>query len=339
MALLAAAVLMLLAGTAQACSVSTAGPADYGPYSPQAVKQAAVPVQTSPIGLKCQTPLVLLLSNNYIRGKLHSDNGLRLVNGANSIAYTASADPAGSFKFTQDGTIDYMQNSLLDLLGLLGQNADLPISIKPTGVTLPSGAPPPIGVYTDRITMTWNYYVCTLNLAGVCGGLKQGTNVTTVLNVKLTVSANSVVLTTSTGTTWDPVNGTTNPKALPGGKRRMIVNVTNPDLVPVDKDTLGLNLWVPVGTSVALDGDGTTSGSFLNFTEGSPASALAVNYATPGSATDDVDFSSDRGMSWNYVPVAGDTVSQSAVTNVRVRPKGTMAAGSRFSLSVSLTTK
>jgi hypothetical protein len=348
LALLVAAVTALSAGQALACAVSTAGPADYGPFSPQAVKQAAVPAQTSPAGLKCQTPAVLLLSNNYIRGKLHSDNNLKLVNGTNSIAYTASADPAGSSKFTQDGTVDYMQNNLLDLLGLLGQNADLPLSIKPTGVTLPnaavpnpllpSGVPPPPGISPARITMPWNYYVCTLNIAGVCGGLRQGTNVTTVLDIKLTVSAKSVVLTTSTGTTWDPVNGTSNPKSLPGGKRRLVVNVTNPDLVPVDANTLGLNLAVPPGTAVALDGDGTASTAFLQFNDGSPSSALAITYLSPSSTGDDVDFSSDRGASWAYVPVLGNDASQARVTNIRLRPRGAMAAGSQFSLSVSLKT-
>lgn len=345
LALILAAIMACWSGAVMACAVSTAGPADYGPFSPQAVKQAAAPAQTSPIGLKCQTPTVLLFSNNYIRGKLHSDNNLTLVNGANSIAYTASADPAGSFKFTQDGTIDYMQNNLLDLLGLLGKNADLPLSIRPTGVTLPvttlqpTGVPPPPGVYTDKITMTWNYYVCTINLAGVCGGLKQGTNVTTVLNITLTVGLKSVVLTTTTGTTWDPVNGTTNPKSLPGGKRRMIVSIANPDIVPVDNNTLGLNLAVPSGTSVALDGDGTSTPTFVQSTDGTPASNLAITYINPSSTTDDVDFSSDRGLTWTYVPIVGDDTSQAAVTNVRLRPKGTMAAGSQFSLSVALKTK
>lgn len=337
MALLLAAMLALCAGAAQACTVTPGVPTDFGTFSAQSVKQAAIPSQFSRGGLSCPTSAIVLLGINYMRAKFQSKNGLKLMNGTNAIAYTASADPGATAPFAQNTTVDYMQNNLLNALGLLGgSNADLPIYVKPTGGTLP-----PPGVYTDKITLTWNWYLCPgVNALIVCLGTPdQGSNVTTVIDVTLTVGAKSVLLTTSTGTTWDPVNGTSNPKSLPGGKRRMIVNVTNPDLVPVDKDTLGLNLWVPVGTSVALDGDGTTSGSFLNFTEGTPASALTVNYATPGSATDDVDFSSDRGVSWNYVPVAGDTISQSAVTNVRVRPKGTMAAGSRFSISVSLTTK
>jgi spore coat protein U-like protein len=337
LALLLAAMLVLCANAAQACTTTPSVPTDFGTFSAQAVKQGAIPSQFSRAGLSCPTSAIVLLGMNYIRAKFQSKNGMKLMNGANGIAYSASADAGATAPFAQNGTVDYMQNNLLNVLGLLdGSNADLPIYVKPSG-----GALPPPGVYTDKITMTWNWYLCPgVNALIICLGTpNQGSSVTSVIDVTLTVGAKSVVLTTSTGSTWDPVNGTSNPKSLPGGKRRMIVNVTNPDLVPVDNNTLGLNLAVPAGTIVALDGDGTGSGAFLNFTDGSPPSMLALMYAAPGSTTDDVDFSSDRGVSWNYVPTTGDSVSQSAVTNVRVRPRGAMAAGSRFSLSVSLTTK
>ncbi|VWX54256.1 spore coat protein U domain-containing protein [Novosphingobium sp. 9U] len=336
-ALFVAILLALGAGAAQACTTTPSISTDFGTFSAQSVKQGAIPSQFSRAGLNCPTSAVVLLGINYIRAKFQSKNGMKLMNGTNAIAYTASADPAGTTQFTQNGTIDYMQNNLLNVLGLLGgSNADMPIYVKPAGGTLPAQ-----GVYTDRITITWNWYLCPgVNALIVCVGTPdQGANVTSVIDVTLTVGAKSVLLTTSTGTTWDPVNGTSNPKALPGGKRRMIVSVTNPDLVPVDNNTLGLNLAVPAGTSMALDGDGTGSGAFLIFTDGTPASSLALTYTAPGSTTDDVDFSSDRGVSWTYVPVVGDTVSQAAITNVRVRPRGAMAAGSRFSLSVSLKTK
>ena len=335
---LALAAMTALAGTsALACTPTPSVPTDFGTFSAQSVKQAAIPALQSRAGLICPTSTLVLLSGNYVRAKFQSANGLKLLNGTNGIAYTASPDPGATVVFTQNGTIDYMQNNLLNVLGLLGgSSADLPIYIKPTGGTLP-----PQGVYTDKITITWNWYLCPgVNALFVCLATpSQGSNVTTVINVTLTVGPKSVILTTTTGTTWDPVNGTANPKALPGGKRRMMLRVLNPDLVTVDKDTLGLSLAVPPGTIVALDGDGAGSSPFLVFTDGAPASALTVAYANPSSATDDVDFSSDRGSTWAYVPIAGDDVSQAAVTNIRIRPKGTMNAGSQFSLSVSLKTK
>lgn len=337
-AVLLAVWLAAWAGTAQACTVSTAGPADYGPFSPAAAKQAKVPVQTSPIGLRCQIPSVALLSNNKIVGTFQSQNNLKLVNGASSISYVASADPAQNVKFTQGGSIDYFQNNLLVVLGLLGNTTELPISIKPSGVTLPNGVTTlPVGVYTDKITMTWTYYVCSLNLAGACGGLRQGTGVVTTLDVKLTVEARAVTLAVSSATTWDPVNTTSNPKSLPEARKRLIADLTNTDpLVAVDPNAIGVNLAVPAGTIIALDGDNTATPAFVKVTDGTPASSLAITYTSPASTTDDVDFSSDHGVTWAYAPSAGNVASQAAVTNVRLRPRGAMAAGSKFSASVAL---
>lgn len=336
LALVLALIASVFAMAASACTPTPVVPTDFGTFSAQSVNQSAVPSQFSGGGLSCPTSVIVLLGINYITGKFNSKNGMKLMSGNNSISYTASAGRNNLAPYTQNGTVDYMQNNLLNLLGLLGgNNADLPIFVKPLGGTLP-----PPGVYTDQITMTWNWYLCPeVSVLVVCLGTPvRGTNVTTVIDIKLTVGPKAVLLTTSTGTTWDPINGTVNPKSLPGGRRRLALNVTNPDLVPVDKDTLGLNVAIPGGTTIALDGDGA-SGTFLGFTEGTPASSVSITYSAPNSTTDDVEFSSDRGSTWGYVPVLGNDASQAAVTNVRLRPKGTMAAGSQFGLSISLKVK
>ena len=66
----------------------------------------------------------------------------------------------------------------------------------------------------------------------------------------------------------------------------------------------------------------------------STASALTVTYIAPSNLTDDVEFSSDNGATWGYVPVAGNYASQGAVTHVRFSPKGSMAASSSLSISI-----
>jgi hypothetical protein len=337
LALILAIVAATLATNASACTKTDAVATDFGTFSSQSIKQNAVPSQFSRAGLLCPTSTIVLLGGNYIAGKFQSKNAMKLVSGANSISYTASAAPGSVGPYSQNGTVDYMQNNLLNVLGLLGgSNADLPIYIKPVG-----GALPPPGIYTDKITMTWNWYLCpSVNALFVCLATpSQGTNVVTTIDVTLTVGPRSILLTTSSGTTWDPVNGTAFPKALPGGRRRLALNVTNPDLVAIDNNTLGLNVAVPSGTMIALDGDGTSSGAFLSSMDGTPASSLTVTYSAPESTADDVDFSADRGATWSYVPVPGNDASQAAVTNVRLRPKGTMAPGSQFGLSIALKVK
>jgi hypothetical protein len=47
---------------------------------------------------------------------------------------------------------------------------------------------------------------------------------------------------------------------------------------------------------------------------------------------DDVDFSNDGGSTWTYVPAPNALGVDPAVTHIRIRPKGTMAAGSGFNL-------
>jgi trimeric autotransporter adhesin len=55
---------------------------------------------------------------------------------------------------------------------------------------------------------------------------------------------------------------------------------------------------------------------------------LTYSFLSLASATDDIEFSNNSGASWTYTPVAGVNGADPAVTNVRMRPKGVMAASS-----------
>lgn len=114
----------------------------------------------------------------------------------------------------------------------------------------------------------------------------------------------------------------------------MSVNVTNPDLVPLDDGTLAVVLPRPGDVTVALDGDGTAGTTVIGLSEGLTPSTVAVRYGGAADRTDDVDFSADQGVSWGYVPTPGDAASQALITHVRVRPRGAMAKQSSFSISV-----
>lgn len=336
-AALGAAAAFGVAAPAQACTVTTSLTTDLGSFSPAAVKNAVVPAAYSKAGLTCTPSLIVLLGGNYIKAKFHSANNLKLVNGASQISYVPSPDAAATVTWTQDQTVDYMQNNLLNVLGLLGgSSAEFPLYVKPSSATAM-----PVGDYTDRITITWSWYICQgLGIGPLCAGTPdQNTGTpTTTIDVTLHVTAKTITLTTTTSTTWDPVNGTSFPKSLPLGRKRMTISAANPDLVAADLNSIGLNVAVPARTMIALDGDGSSS-TFLQYTDGTPASSLALIYTSPSSTSDDVDFSSDNGVSWTYYPVAGSDVSQAAVTNVRLRPRGSMAANSNFSVSLPLKTK
>lgn len=324
----------VLARPAAACTVSTSFSSNLGTYSPAAVKAKAVPTIKSRAGLQCNSALLVVLSDDNIKAKFSSQNGLKLLatSGVFSVGYKASADPSGTFAFSQNSTIDYMQNNLLNLLGLLGSSsADLPFFITPNEALFP-----PEGVYKDRITILWNWKICPsgISLLGACvGGAESGTG-TSVIDVTLNVAAQNPTISILSTSTWDPVDGTSRPKALPGAKRRVTMTVVNPDIVPLDVGAVIVVVPSPVGTAIALDGDGASGGSAITIAEGSPASTLTMRYSGPDDMTDDVDFSSDAGQSWSYAPIVGNAVSQSAVTHVRIRARGTMAKQSTFSVSV-----
>lgn len=323
--------MMVGAQQARACVLTPNSVSDMGVFSPAAVQQAKVPALSNNAGLMCSSAILTLLGGNYIRATFHSDNGFKLfsADGASVIPYAASADAAGTVPFAQDGTIDYMQNNLLNLLGLLGNsNAALPFFVKPAG-----GILPPPGIYRDRVSILWTWNICPgIGALGLCIGIPDTGTGTTIIDVVLNVTPKKLLVSTSVKTMWDPVAGTNNPKSIPKSRQRVTYTVSNPDIVAADANSLAIVVPVDGAKVIALDGDGTSANSFL-FADGSPSSTLAFSYVASGSASDDVDFSSDFGATWNYAPIAGDAVSQGAVTTLRIHPRGAMAPGSSFTIS------
>lgn len=117
-------------------------------------------------------------------------------------------------------------------------------------------------------------------------GQHSGKDAYKVRTAVLTVNKTAVV-------SEDPVNGGTNPKAIPGATVDYTIDVTNSgtrpavDVVVVDA--------VPVNTAFVVGSVGATP---------------------PGGVT--TEYSNDGGSTWTYTPVAGGDGSDPNVTNVRV---------------------
>ena len=323
----------LTASPAIACTPSATLSDDAGSVSPAAIAAGKVPPIKLNAGLTCPNSVLVLLGSNYVKGKLNSANSFKLKRGDGAtISYIASADTAATVPYAQNGTVDYMQNNLLDLLGLLSAgDATLPIFIKPVG-----GATPAPGTYTDTVTMTWDWYICQgIGALGLCVGTPlTGVAKKSVITVTLDVSVKTIVLSATTRTTWDPVSGSGQPRAVPGSRRRLTVDAFNPDLVAIDANSVAITVPLARGEAVAFDGDGSGSSTVFALSDGSPASGLSLRYTAPNSTSDDVDFSKDNGASWTFSPIPSATASVAQITHVRLRPQGSMAAGSRVSLSV-----
>jgi hypothetical protein len=76
---------------------------------------------------------------------------------------------------------------------------------------------------------------------------------------------------------------------------------------------------------IVQDIGGAGSGP-VDFQDGSPSSGLSYSFISLGSTTDDLEFSSDGGLTYNYTPTADASGCDPLVTHVRVSPTGTFAA-------------
>jgi len=119
----------------------------------------------------------------------------------------------------------------------------------------------------------------------------------------------------------DPVNGTTNPKRIPGSIVEYSITVTNTGPGTVDASTLAITDPVPANTQLYVS---TASGNPVEFLNGTPASGLAFNYATH------VGYSSQAGggAPYSYVPAPDAAGFDAAVRGLRIAPSGAMSAAS-----------
>lgn len=124
----------------------------------------------------------------------------------------------------------------------------------------------------------------------------------------------------------DPVNGTVNPKSIPGALSAYSIRVTNSGAGAVDNNSLVVSDPLPANVELFVgDFDGVGLGP-VTFVDSSPGSGLSWVYTALGSMTDSIDFSNDNGVTWTYVPVPDLNGFDGAVTHIRLKPQGVMTA-------------
>jgi len=328
--LIIAAVATTMPGAAwAACTVSDTPDTSLGTYSSPALQKSTAAYAKVSAGFDCQDALLSLLSNNTLSVTATSATNfkLKLSGGTDTADYVLAADVSGATPIVAGTKFFYLNGSLINLAGLLGNSTrNVQIYVKPTATA--SLTP---GTYTGSFKLAWDWKLCTSLSTVVCTGYTESPKpVTATITVSMVVTLRPVTVVITTRTTYDPISTTNNPHSIPGSKQRTSITLTNTDTVAVDADTLKIILPTPNRGAVALDGDGTASTAYVKTTEGSPASSLAVTYTTPASTTDDVDFWAAGSTDWDYDP----TTTPQAVTRVRIRPHGSMAAGSSFSVSL-----
>lgn len=118
-------------------------------------------------------------------------------------------------------------------------------------------------------------------------------------------------------TLTDPVNGGSNPKAIPGAVVQYTLGVSNQGLGVVDANSLVITDPLPSDTALYVD---TSGGDPIVFADGPVPSGLSYNYAS------DVTFSNQAGGGppYNYVPSPDADGFDPAITGYRISPTGIM---------------
>lgn len=218
------------------------------------------------------------------------------------------------------------------------------MDLLPAGVTFVS-ATPSRGTY-DPLSGDW--FVgslgagssATLTLQADVDAGTGGTTITNTANVDflsqidpnaandvasvdiIPIGTPSLLILKAAVTIEDPINGTTNPKAIPGAAVRYLVMTTNTGAGPVDTDTLVITDPIPANIALrVIDFDGVTSGP-VQFVDGTPASGLTYTFVALGDGGDDVSFSNDGGTTYTYSPTADANGVDTTVTHIRINPKG-----------------
>ena len=146
-------------------------------------------------------------------------------------------------------------------------------------------------------------------------------------SVDVTINPSPVIQTIkSVETLSDPANGSSNPKAIPGAVVQYTIMSSNSGFAATDTDSVTITDSIPANTEMFV-GDIDASGSGpLAFIDGSTSSTLSYTFSTLGSSTDDLEFSSDGGVTYTYTPIPDADGFDSNVTHFRGLTGGAFAA-------------
>jgi uncharacterized repeat protein (TIGR01451 family) len=223
------------------------------------------------------------------------------------------------------------------------------MDLLPAGVTLVS-ATPNQGTY-DPVSGSW--YVGTVPVGGnvtlaLQASVDAGTGGSTISNTAsldflsqndpnstndvatvdiIPLGTASLTIVKAVMALEDPINGTVEPKAIPGATMRYMILLTNSGSGPVDADTLIVTDPLPANMALrVVDFDGSTAGP-VQFIDGTPASGLSYSFVALDDLADDVAFSDDGGATFDYEPQADGNGVDTAVNAIRINPKGAFGAG------------
>ncbi len=241
--------------------------------------------------------------------------------------YDADYSSGGSILAnTTPGTTVYIRSVISDPFGnfdITSANIDI---IDPISTTVISGAAMTQVADPRADTKTYEY-AYTFPLTGPNGvwtarvtaneGTEGTINHTGIETILVSPPMPDIMMLKSIQILSDPVNGSTNPKSIPGAVMLYTILPTNQGSGAVDTDTVVISDPIPINTEMYV-GDDTLSP--VTFIDGATSSGLTFTFTSLSSTTDDISFSNDSGSTFTYSPppIGYD----SNVTHIRINPKG-----------------
>lgn len=131
----------------------------------------------------------------------------------------------------------------------------------------------------------------------------------------------------------DPINGTTNPKAIPGAFITYTLTVSNLSALPFDLNSVVIIDAVSANTDLFVGSIGGAGSGPVAYANISVLTGLTYTYTFLASATDDVSFSNNGGVSFVYTPVANANGVDPTVTHIRINPEGIFLSRRAFRCS------
>ena len=116
----------------------------------------------------------------------------------------------------------------------------------------------------------------------------------------------------------DPINLDSNPKSLPGSYSQIAVEISNVGSGAPETGSLSFKSSLPENSYLFLPA------TPFGFTDGPTPSGLTLNYLGLNSVTDNIEFSDDSGLTFDYVPAPDAAGIEPNVTDLRITPAGTM---------------
>ncbi len=206
---------------------------------------------------------------------------------------------------------------------LVGDNGTLPAEVFTTGMSANYASA--LGCSAGTLSGTDGQAANTIIVPEAAAGATLTCTYTNTFRPPLIVAKTSLAFS-------DPVNGTTNPKVIPGAFVAYTIAVSSPSAYTVTNNSISVVDTLPAQARLFVGDLGGLGSGPVALVNGAPSSTLTYTYSGLASISDDLEFSNDGGTTWAYIPTPDAGGVDATITHVRINPKGTMALSSNFSI-------